>query len=144
MNQSKNDISLLGVEDDDLDAMAISRAFNKVKLANPLYRAKDGIEALEMLRGENGQQKIQKPFMLLLDLNLPRMDGHEFLHTIRKDSYLHDSIVFVLTTSSADKDKVDAYDKNVAGYIVKSNIENSIIEIIELLNCYWKTVSLPE
>jgi len=134
---------LLVVEDDDLDAMAIKRTFKKLKLANHLVRAKDGVDALEYLRGENGKEKISKPFMILLDLNMPRMSGIELLEKLRMDDELKDSIVFVLTTSATDKDKVAAYDNNVAGYIVKSDIESSFLEVIELLDCYWKIVALP-
>ncbi len=143
MSQNKAEVTLLVVEDDDLDAMAIKRTFKKLKVANNLVRAKDGVEALEYLRGENGKDKIGKPFMVLLDLNMPRMNGIELLQTLRMDDELKDSIVFVLTTSATDKDKVAAYDNNVAGYIVKSDIESSFLEVIELLDCYWKIVALP-
>ncbi|OUR95926.1 two-component system response regulator [Gammaproteobacteria bacterium 42_54_T18] len=143
MSQNKAEVTLLVVEDDDLDAMAIKRTFKKLKVANNLVRAKDGVDALEYLRGENGKDKIAKPFMVLLDLNMPRMNGIELLQTMRMDDELKDSIVFVLTTSATDKDKVAAYDNNVAGYIVKSDIESSFLEVIELLDCYWKIVALP-
>jgi len=143
MSQKKAEVTLLVVEDDDLDAMAIKRTFKKLKLANPLVRAKDGVDALEYLRGENGKDKIGKPYMVLLDLNMPRMNGIELLQALRIDDELKDSVVFVLTTSATDKDKVAAYDNNVAGYIVKSDIESSFLEVIELLDCYWKIVALP-
>ena len=81
----REDISSLIVEDDDIDAMAIKRAFGKLKLDNPLARAKDGIEALEFLRGERGKVKISKPYMILLDLNMPRMKGIELLAELRDD-----------------------------------------------------------
>ncbi|PCI45110.1 MAG: two-component system response regulator [Moraxellaceae bacterium] len=144
MNYSKGDVSLLMVEDDDLDATAITRAFKKLRIANPLIRAKDGVEALEYLRGENGRTKIAKPYMILLDLNMPRMDGIEFLAELRKDSTLSNSVIIVLTTSAADKDKVAAYDNHVAGYVIKSDLGSSFLEVIQLIDCYWKIVSLPE
>ncbi len=143
MSLNKAEVTLLVVEDDDLDAMAIKRTFKKLKVANNLVRAKDGVDALEYLRGENGKDKIAKPFMVLLDLNMPRMNGIELLEALRMDNELKDSVVFVLTTSATDKDKVAAYDYNVAGYIVKSDIESSFLEVIELLDCYWKIVALP-
>ncbi|PCJ15206.1 MAG: two-component system response regulator [Gammaproteobacteria bacterium] len=143
MNRSKEEVSLLMVEDDDLDAMAITRAFKKLKLLNPLIRAKDGVEALEYLRGDNGRDKIPKPFMVLLDLNMPRMNGIEFMAELRKDPALCSSVVIVLTTSAADKDKLAAYDTHVAGYVIKSDLGNSFLEVIELIECYWKIVSLP-
>lgn len=144
MNQPKRDVSLLMVEDDDLDATAITRAFKKLKLTNPLVRAKDGVEALEYLRGENGRTKIARPYMILLDLNMPRMDGIEFLAELRKDPTLSNSVIIVLTTSAADKDKVAAYDNHVAGYVIKSDLGSSFLEVIQLIDCYWRIVSLPE
>lgn len=144
MNQPKRDVSLLMVEDDDLDATAITRAFKKLKLTNPLVRAKDGVEALEYLRGENGRTKIARPYIILLDLNMPRMDGIEFLAELRKDPTLSNSVIIVLTTSAADKDKVAAYDNHVAGYVIKSDLGSSFLEVIQLIDCYWKIVSLPE
>lgn len=143
MNNSE-EVTLLVVEDDDIDAMAIDRSFKKLRLANTLVRAKDGVEALEFLRGENGQEQITRPYMLLLDLNMPRMNGIELLAELRKDPDLSDTVVFILTTSAADKDKVAAYHQNVAGYIVKSEIKNTFLNVIELLNCYWKIVTLPK
>ena len=144
MNQPKRDVSLLMVEDDDLDATAITRAFKKLKLTNPLVRAKDGVEALEYLRGENGRTKIARPYMILLDLNMPRMDGIEFLAELRKDPRLSNSVIIVLTTSAVDKDKVAAYDNHVAGYVIKSDLGSSFLEVIQLIDCYWRIVSLPE
>lgn len=144
MNQPKRDVSLLMVEDDDLDATAITRAFKKLKLTNPLVRAKDGVEALEYLRGENGRTKIARPYMILLDLNMPRMDGIEFLAELRKDPRLSNNVIIVLTTSAADKDKVAAYDNHVAGYVIKSDLGSSFLEVIQLIDCYWRIVSLPE
>lgn len=143
MSVIHSEVTLLIVEDDDLDAMAITRAFKKLKLANPLIRAKDGVDALEYLRGENGKEKINKPYMMLLDLNMPRMNGIELLGELRKDPELSDSVVFVLTTSSADKDKVAAYDNHVAGFMVKSDLKSSFLEVLELLDCFWKIVTLP-
>ncbi len=143
MTKNSEEVTLLVIEDDDIDAMAIDRSFKKLRLANTLTRAKDGVEALECLRGENGRDKITRPYMLLLDLNMPRMNGIELLVELRKDPELSDAVVFVLTTSAADKDKVDAYDQNVAGYIVKSEIKSTFLNVIELLDCYWKIVTLP-
>ncbi len=141
---NNEEVTLLVVEDDDIDAMAIDRSFKKLRLANTLARAKDGVEALEFLRGENGRKKITKPYMILLDLNMPRMNGIELLSEMRNDPELNDAVVFVLTTSAADKDKVAAYDQNVAGYIVKSDIKSTFLNVIELLDCYWKIVTLPK
>ncbi|OUS27290.1 two-component system response regulator [Gammaproteobacteria bacterium 45_16_T64] len=143
MTTARKEATLLIVEDDDIDAMAIERSFKKLKLDNNLVRAKDGIEALEIMRGENGKTKLEKPYLILLDLNMPRMNGLEFLAALREDPELSDTVVIVLTTSAADQDQTKAYDQHVAGYIVKTEIKDSFLEVIELVDCYWKIVTLP-
>jgi CheY-like chemotaxis protein len=78
-----------------------------------------------------------------LDLNLPRLNGVELLREIRSDPELHDSIVFVLTTSKRDEDRMASYDLNVAGYVVKSDVGSGFIRLIELLDHYWRIVEFP-
>ena len=134
---------LLHVEDDDLCLMGLERAFKAAKIANPIHFALDGIEALEMLRGANGRARLPRPFIVLLDLNMPRMDGIEFLKEVRKDEELKKSIVFIMTTSNADEDKVAAYNLGVAGYILKSNPANAFLEATALLDTYWRVVEFP-
>ena len=134
---------LLHVEDDDLCLMGLERAFKAAKIANPIKFAHDGIEALEMLRGTNGRARLPRPFIVLLDLNMPRMDGIEFLKEVRKDEDLKKSIVFIMTTSNADEDKVAAYNLGVAGYILKSNPANAFLEATVLLDTYWRVVEFP-
>jgi CheY-like chemotaxis protein len=134
---------LLHVEDDEICQMMLSRAFKQAKIANPINGACDGIDALEMLRGTNGRERLPRPFVILLDLNMPRMNGNEFLKELRQDEELKKSIVFVLTTSDADKDKVEAYNLGVAGYILKSNPANAFVEAAALLDTYWRVVEFP-
>jgi len=136
-------VHLLHVEDDDLCIMGLVRAFKKAKIANPVSFAHDGIDALEMLRGTNGRARFPRPFLILLDLNMPRMDGIEFLKELRKDEELKKSIVFIMTTSDADEDKVKAYNLGVAGYILKSNPANAFLEATTLLDTYWRVVEFP-
>lgn len=138
-----NTISILLVEDDDVDAEAAIRAFKKQKISNPIIVARDGLEALELLRGENGQDKIASPYIILLDVNMPRMNGHEFLKELRQDKKLHNCIVFVLTTSKADRDIESAYNQNVAGYILKSCAGEDFTNLVGLLDHYWRYVELP-
>src|ERR1700678_4001135 len=134
---------LLHVEDDDLCIMGLNRAFKAAKIANPISFAHDGIDALEMLRGINGRTRLPRPFLILLDLNMPRMDGIEFLKELRKDEELRKSIVFIMSTSDADEDKVKAYNLGVAGYILKSNPANAFLEETALLDTYWRVVEFP-
>jgi CheY-like chemotaxis protein len=134
---------LLHVEDDDICLMMLNRTFKKAKIANPISVAHDGIEALELLRGTNGRPRLPRPFLILLDLNMPRMDGIEFLKELRKDEELKKSIVFIMTTSGADEDKVKAYNLGVAGYILKSNPANAFLEAAALLATYCRVVEFP-
>jgi CheY-like chemotaxis protein len=136
-------VQLLHVEDDDLCLMGLNRAFKAAKIANPVSFAHDGIEALDMLRGTNGRPRLPRPFLILLDLNMPRMDGIELLKELRKDEELKKSIVFIMSTSDADEDKVKAYNLGVAGYILKSNPANAFLEATALLDTYWRVVELP-
>jgi CheY-like chemotaxis protein len=134
---------LLHVEDDDICLMMLNRTFKKAKIANPISVAYDGIEALESLRGTNGRPRLPRPYLILLDLNMPRMDGIEFLKELRKDEELKRSVVFIMTTSDAEEDKVKAYNLGVAGYILKSNPANAFLEATALLDTYWRVVELP-
>lgn len=136
------DINILLVDDDDVDAEMVIRGFRNSRIGNEITVAEDGIQALEILR-ENGQGSFSKPYIVLLDLNMPRMNGFDFLDELRRDDTLRDSIVFVLTTSKADVDRTRCYEKNVAGYIVKSEVGPSFAKAVDLLQCYWTTVTLP-
>ena len=136
-------VHLLHVEDDELCLMGLYRAFKAAELANPIHFAHNGIEALEMLRGTNGRSRLPRPFVILLDLCMPRMGGIEFLQELRNDEDLKKSVVFILTTSGADDDKVKSYNLGVAGYILKTNPANAFIEATALLETYWRVVELP-
>ena len=133
------EVSLLVVEDDDIDATALKRALQKLKLLNPIYRAKDGLEAIELLRAGH----IPAPYIILLDLNMPRMNGLEFLEELRSDPHLTHSIVFVLTTSKSDEDIIAAYREHVAGYLLKQRMDNDFLQVVGLLNHYWRIIELP-
>ncbi len=137
------EVSLLLVEDDHLDVINMKRALKTLNLDTPLVRAEDGVEALEILRGDHPDKRVDRPFLILLDLNLPRMNGLEFLAEIRADPSLHASVVFVLTTSKADEDVAQAYDHNVAGYVVKADASGTVSEVIKMLDRYRSIVELP-
>jgi CheY-like chemotaxis protein len=140
---SEKEIHILLVEDDDGDAKAMDRAFKRAKIANPMRRAIDGVEALEILRGENGKEKLANPFLLLIDLNMPRMNGIQLLQAMRGDPALRRSVAFVLTTSKREEDKIAAYDLNVAGYILKQTADEDIKNLVNLIDCYWRIVEMP-
>jgi CheY-like chemotaxis protein len=139
----RRSVQLLHVEDDDLCLLMMRRAFKAAKLENPMDFAHNGIDALEMLRGTNGRPRLPRPFVILLDLKMPRMGGIEFLQELRDDEDLKKSVVFILTTSGADDDKVKSYNLGVAGYILKTNPANAFIEATALLDTYCRVVELP-
>jgi CheY-like chemotaxis protein len=136
--------NLLLVDDDEIDVMTVQRAFKKNNITNNLYVATNGIEALAMLRG-NGNPSVVPPQrrLILLDLNMPKMGGIEFLHELRKDPAIKAIPVIVLTTSNEDKDKVEAYNMNVAGYIVKPVTFSKFVEAVATLNKYWTLSEMP-
>lgn len=136
--------SVLLIDDDEVDVMTVKRAFKKNNITNPLYVAVNGVEALAMLRGKEmpkllpGQRRL-----ILLDLNMPKMGGIEFLRELRADPELRALPVIVLTTSNEDKDKVEAYNLNVAGYIIKPVTFNKFVEAMGTLNKYWMLSEMP-
>lgn len=136
-------VNILLVDDDDVDAEMVHRGLVQRKISNPIIRARDGLEALARLRAEDGHEPLEGPVIILLDLNMPRMDEFEFLEAIRQDENLRRSIIFVLTTSDEDHDKISAYEKNVAGYLVKSDVGNIYEGLFEVLQDYWKYVEFP-
>ncbi|MEM7590848.1 MAG: response regulator [Cyanobacteria bacterium P01_A01_bin.83] len=138
-------INILLVEDDEVDVMNVQRAFKKYKITNPLFTAGNGVEALAMLRSQ-GEQPPQVPAnrrLILLDLNMPKMNGLEFLHEIRQDEKLKRTPVIVLTTSDEDKDRIEAYNLNVAGYILKPVTFVNFAEVMVALNKYWALCEMP-
>lgn len=140
MSKEPKEVTLFLIEDDDVDAMSITRAFKKMYISNEIIRANDGLEALELLQGG----AIPSPYIILLDLQMPRMNGLEFLEQIRQDPNLAQSTVFVLTTSKSDEDMTASYKKNIAGYFVKEQVGEGFLDIVNLLQGYWKIVHFPE
>lgn len=126
-------VTILIVEDDDVDILSIDRALSDLNICNPLRHAKDGIEGLSILRGTFGHEKLEGRCVVLLDLNMPRMNGFQFLKAVREDEALKDLDIFVLTTSETDNDIIRAYELDVKGYIFKSDLKDSLQEALSTL-----------
>ncbi|UWQ32230.1 response regulator [Leisingera sp. M527] len=140
---SHKDLNILLVDDDHGDAKAVQRAFKKVKIANEITRAIDGLEALDYLRGTGGKDKVQQPYVLLVDIKMPRMSGIELVQELRADPELSRSVVFFLTTSSHEQDIEAAYDLNAAGYIVKETAGRDFLQLVDMVDRYWRIVEFP-
>lgn len=136
-------VTLLHVEDDDVDAMVVERAFRRLPGAPAIVRARDGHEALEILRGEDTERRLTRPYFVLLDWSLPRMGGGEVLARIRADAELRSTVVFVLTTSRSAEDRRVAYQHNAAGYLVKSESRDELSAGLALIAGYGTVVELP-
>lgn len=137
---SERVINIILVEDDEVDVMNVKRAFKKVNITNPVYLANNGLEALSMLRGSVVPLERR---LILLDLNMPKMGGIEFLQELRSDPILRTTPVVVMTTSNQDQDRVEAYNLNVAGYILKPVTFSNFVEMMATLNRYWILCEMP-
>ena len=136
-------MKLLVVDDDEVDTEAIERAVSRSSLPVELHSAGDGHEALRILRG-NGEEPLRRPYIVLLDLNMPGMDGFGFLEELRGDDRCKDTVVFVLSTSNSHLDQARAYNFQVAGYVVKSRVAPRYERLIDLIRNYIDVVSLPK
>lgn len=134
------DITILLIEDDDVDAIGIKRSFTKRGMNNEIIRAKNGKEALNLLKNN----RVSFPFIILLDLNMPMMDGLEFLTYLREYEKFKHSVVYVLTTSKSEQDILVSFDKNVAGYFIKNEIGTGYDSIVEFLDAYIKIAHFPK
>lgn len=144
MELSKKNFPILLVEDDEVDIMNVKRAFRKNGMSNPLLIARNGLEALEILQGSEEQEAASPPpRIILLDINMPKMNGIEFLQEVRKDPNIRSVSVFVMTTSNEDSDKVEAYRLNVAGYILKPLSFERFMESLRTLDNYWNLTEHP-
>jgi len=138
-------LNILLIEDDSVDVMNVQRAFKKNNITNPLHIAFNGVEALNMLRGTNGKPKLNPtPRIILLDINMPKMNGLEFLRELRADPELKSISVFVMTTSNDDQDKIEAYNLNAAGYILKPLSFEKFVNAVAILNSYWQLCAQPD
>jgi CheY-like chemotaxis protein len=136
-------VHLLLIEDDEVDVEHFLRVLQHSQIPNPVTVVGNGIEALNVLRGNKGYQRLPQPYVIVLDLNTPRMSGLEFLRAIREDKELRRSLIFVLTTSDRIEDLTAAYDQHVAGYFLKSSLSAQEAAIPNLLAQYWQLVQFP-
>jgi len=129
----------LFIEDNSVDAMTVKRAIKDINVTNQLVHKGNGEEALEYLTGQGNQ----KPSLIFLDLNMPRMNGIEFLKIAKADDELKQIPVVVLTTSREEQDKIESFKFSVAGYIVKPPDYKKFVEAMRTLNMYWTLSELP-
>jgi CheY-like chemotaxis protein len=133
-------INILLVDDDEVDVMTVKRAFARANITNPIFVATNGLEALEMLRKDAMPAKRR---LILLDINMPKMNGIEFLRELRADPDLQHATVVALTTSNADRDRFEAYKLNVAGYLLKPVTFQQFAEVMATINKYWALMEMP-
>lgn len=147
MSQIKSTLPILIAEDDEDDILLIKETFAEVRLKNPLYVVKDGVELLEYLRHEGAYtapEDAPRPGIILLDLNMPRIDGREALAKIKQDPDLKRIPVVVLTTSKEDEDVVRTYDMGVNSFIQKPVDFARFVEVVRAIGNYWfEIVEMP-
>lgn len=136
-------LNILLVEDDDVAAEAVLRGLRRHAPGCEVTPAEDGAVALQILRGQHPTHRLDKPYIVLLDLNMPRMNGFEFLRELRRDEQLRGTVVFVLTTSDMEADFTRAYEEGIAGYIVKSAAGPQCSVLARFLTEYRDVVQLP-
>jgi CheY-like chemotaxis protein len=131
---------VLLLEDDAVDAATVKKAAKDLNVANSVIHFVNGEEALEYLRNQANTM----PCVILLDLNMPRMNGIEFLKILKADSTLRCIPIIAITTSKADTDKSQCFDNGIAGYIIKPNNYVEFVKAFKILNLYWTLNELPE
>ncbi|MDY0191527.1 MAG: response regulator [Desulfuromonas sp.] len=131
---------ILLVEDDVVDAMTVKRALREIKVSNRLDVTTNGEEALAFLADANNE----KPGIILLDVNMPKMNGIEFLQIIKQDSALKMIPVVILTTSQEERDRLDSFNLGVAGYMIKPVDYIKFVEVVKTIDLYWSLSELPD
>ncbi len=145
--KDRSSISILIADDDADDRMLIDDAFRESRLSNPLVFVENGEDLLHYLRGEGkyaGRAEIVMPRLILLDLNMPKMDGRTALRHLKADPELKRIPVVVLTTSKAEEDILRTYDLGVSSFIAKPVTFQGLVDVVRALNNYWiEIVELP-
>ncbi|MEO8992515.1 MAG: response regulator [Nitrosospira sp.] len=130
---------ILLVEDDQVDTMTVIRALKEIHVTNRLVHVENGEDALSYLRDPESE----KPCIILLDLNMPIMNGIEFLHVAKSDEQLRRIPVVVLTTSEEQQDKVNSFNMGVAGYMAKPVDYRQFVEVMRSIDAYWTISEMP-
>jgi CheY-like chemotaxis protein len=136
-------VTILLVDDDKFDSLALRRGLRAQHIDNAVVERRSGLEALDLLRGTNGQIALAQPCLVVLDLHMPRMGGLEFLTELRNDPELRRTLIFVMSTSIAAADVNSCYDKNVAGYTVKHRGPEAVRDTVAMLEKYCSVVAFP-
>lgn len=136
-------LNILLVEDNDVDVDLMRRGLDRIDAASFLVRAKDGLEALDILNAAPDDAVLPHPFVILLDINMPRMNGHEFLETLREDPEIAASRVIVFTTSSNPRDVSRAYRHNAVGYMVKPDTLADLQKSLKAIWEFWDQCTHP-
>jgi len=131
---------VLLVEDDQVDVMTVKRSFKEINITNRLEIVSNGVEALSFLRNSENE----KPCIILLDLNMPKMNGIEFLSIAKQDEKLRRIPIVVLTTSEEEQNRMDSFDLGVAGYMIKPVDYQKFVEVVKTIDMYWTLSELPE
>ncbi len=138
-----NHLNILLVEDNEVEAQILKRSLRKIDVSSTVIHARDGLEALEILIDETGGIAVTDPFVILLDINMPRMNGHEFLAALREREEISNARVFALTTSNNPLDISRAYEKNISGYIVKPDTPSGLLDVLSALKQFWEVCEPP-
>lgn len=136
-------VTVLVVDDDKVDVAAVRRSFATLEIGHRIVVANNGIEALDYLRGDNDRAKLPAPIVVLLDLNMPCMNGVEFLDELRADAELNRTVVFVLTTSDAPDERRDCYERHISGYLLKHQPGRNFAETVAMLEQYLRVNLFP-
>lgn len=143
MTKATRPAKFLIVDDDTVSVMSMKRAMHKLRILNDIEVCSDGRHALEFLRSEATRDDSLPPYIITLDLNMPRMGGLEFLDHLRADPQLSRMVIFVFTTSDTPDDMKSAYQHHVAGYVVKENPSETFSAALDMLEAYARIVELP-
>jgi CheY-like chemotaxis protein len=138
-----SDVSVLLVDDDEVDRRSLIRALRKHGMTNEFVEAGDGLAALELIRN-HGPQELRWPYIILLDINMPRMDGLQFLAEVRSDEELQHLVVLVLTSSDDERDLTAAYQHSIAGYILKATPRTGLYQVAALVDAMSETITFPQ